>query len=334
MVFENQNYLHLLWFIPILILLSVGEWQYRKRRLQKLATAEILASLSSPVSKLRFSVKKALLAIMYGLLVFALAGPKWGFTWRTASYTGADIVVALDVSSSMLATDVNPNRLERAKREIKDLLNLLRGDRVALVVFAGTAFVQCPLTSDYSIINLFLDNLTDKTLSESGTSLADALQVATKSLTSGADRSTSAKSVILLTDGEAHKEDLDGPINDVVKNGIKVFAIGLGTTDGAPIPEEHGGFKRDKDGNIVISKLDAKTLTGVAIQTGGIFVESSASDSDLEKILASGVKPATNSGEIRESKEKVWEDRYYLFAGVGLLLAVGEFLLPLVRRKS
>ena len=218
----------------------------------------------------------------------ALAGPKYGYRWQEIRQQGVDIIIALDCSRSMTAADIQPTRLERAKREVFDLLAMLQGDRVGLVAFAGTAFLQCPLTLDYDAFNLFLNALSPDYLPVGGTDITGALATA---LDSFDPKSASDKAVILITDGENTGDGEPLKAAETLKEKkIKLFCIGVGGSDGVPIPEPAGGFKKDRSGQIVLSRLDENTLKKMAVVTGGTYVRSVAGDMDLDAIYTDEIR--------------------------------------------
>jgi len=224
----------------------------------------------------------------------------------------------------MLAEDIKPNRLERAKRKLHDLLNILQGDRVGLVAFAGTSFLQCPLTLDYDAFQIFLDYLDPSLIPVPGTSLTNALETAVKAFPKDSDRS---KSVILITDGEDQEKSVENIIPTLKTRGIKVFAIGIGREEGAPIPTEQGDFKKDENGNVVLTKLDSSGLKKIAAETGGTFVRSVSGDIDIQKIYQDGIKSTAEDKDFKTSRKKVWQERFQFFVGLGLLLLCLELTL-------
>jgi len=260
------------------------------------------------------------------LLVLALAGPQYGYQWQTVTRHGVDLIIALDCSRSMLAQDIQPTRLSRAKREIVDLLAMLRGDRVGLVAFSGTAFLQCPLTIDYSAFDLFLNVLTPEYLPLGGTDLTAAVQT---SLAAFNPQGTADKAIIVITDGEhTGRGDPEAAAQAAQKAGVKLFCIGVGSAQGVPVPLGGGGFQKDAQGQIVMSRLDEALLTRMALATGGIYVRSVAGDLDLETIYREHIRGQMAGVTEEDGRRQVWADRYQWPLGLAILLLMGALALP------
>ena len=245
MRFGDPTYFHLLWLVPLLIVFL--RWGLRKKHhLTRLFSNPTFATDTLHAEIHRRQNTKAFFSILaVCFMIVALTQPRWGYEWKDLTQEGVDIIVALDVSTSMLAKDIKPNRLSRAKRKISDLLNMLDGDRIGLVAFAGTAFVQCPLTLDYSAAKLFLDATDTDLISTQGTALADAIQKSLRAFDIVDDQS---KAVILITDGENHRGDPLKVAKLAAEQGVKIFTIGIGKDGGAPIPDMAGGFKKRRRG--------------------------------------------------------------------------------------
>jgi len=325
------EFLFLVWIIPLLMLVY---WYGMKRRrgiLLDFSTARSL-EIIAPRTTTRLRTAKAcmlLLAILW--LILAMTGPKYGYSWQEIERKGIDIIIALDCSKSMLAQDIKPTRLDRAKREVYDLLTMLKGDRVGLVAFAGTAFLQCPLTLDYDAYNLFLNALTPDFLPVGGTNLSAAIYTAISGFDS---KSKSEKAIILITDGE--NTEAGDPLKaaeDARKAGIKLFSIGVGRQDGVPIPSKEGGFKKDGAGNIILSRLDENTLKKMAVSTLGTYVRSVAGDMDLDVIYAKEIRGKMEASTLSGGRKKIWEDRYQWVLGLAIALVLMDLFIPSVGRK-
>jgi Ca-activated chloride channel family protein len=328
--------LWLLWLVPALGGFFIYSFRTKTRLLRRFASAEMLARLTSGVSRPR-QILKALL-VMAGTLacVLALAGVRWGFTWEEVKREGVDIVVALDVSDSMLVEDAEAgghlSRLERAKREITDLLRLLEGDRIGLVAFAGTAFVECPLTLDYGAAEIFLDSIDTDLIPVKGTDLAEAIAVSLEAFEGGSHDSSA---VILITDGEDHSGAALEAAEEAKTAGVRIFTIGIGRDEGAPIPAPGGGFRRDRRGEIVLSRLDETTLQKIALETGGSYVRSVTGDVDLEQIYAQGIKAVLEDQDLGSRRRQRWEERFQWLVAVALLVLMAEPLISdRVRKRS
>ncbi len=331
MKFGRAELLLLLWLVPAAIVFFA--WAFRRKRqlLLRFAAAEVLGRLVPAQSPGRQRAKAALLVLALGGLGIALSEPRWGWRWEEMHRKGADVLVAIDVSKSMLAEDLKPSRLERAKREVIDLLRVVEGDRIGLVAFAGAAFVQCPLTLDYGAAQIFLDALSPDLIPVPGTALAEAIRTATQAFGPGTH---DARALVLITDGEDLEEGAIEAAKEAKKEGIKIFAVGMGAPDGAPIPDPAGGFRKDESGNVILSRLDETTLQKIALETGGTYVRAGASGLDLEQLYWKDIKGRTSARELESPRQRRWEERFQWFVGLALLALVIEALLPERRRQA
>jgi Ca-activated chloride channel family protein len=325
MKFGNLNYLYLLWLIPALVFFYAYAFRDKDKAVQAFCSPNLAAKLMPGVSRGRQKFKAAMLVLAVLFIILALIRPKWGFQWEEVKRRGVDLIIALDVSQSMLAEDVKPNRLERAKREITDLLQIMEGDRVGLVAFAGTSFVQCPLTLDYGAVSIFLDYLDTDLIPLQGTALGQAIRTSVKAFS---DRERKSKAIILITDGEGHEGDALAAAEEAKKKGIKIFAIGIGKEGGAPIPlpGNAGGFKKDANGELILTKLDETTLQRIALKTSGSYVRSVTGNLDLEEIYQKGIKERVEEKELKSTRRKRWEERFQWFAVLAFVLVVWEAL--------
>jgi Ca-activated chloride channel family protein len=324
MRFGSLNYLFLLWIIPVMGIFYLYAFRKRDRLLALFCGTELVGELVPDFKKGRRRVKAflALVAMAFGIV--ALTQPQWGFHWEEIKRVGVDIMVAIDVSESMLAEDVKPSRLERAKREVFDLIEMLEGDRIGLIVFAGTSFVQCPLTLDYGACKMFLDYIDTDLIPVPGTALADAIRTAT---TSFSKRERKSKALILITDGEDHEGEPIEAAKEAKQEGIKIFPIGVGRKEGVPIPLRGGagGFKKDRQGDMVITHLDETTLQKIALETGGSYVSSVTGDMDLDKIYKEGIKQHIEQKQLKSTRKRRWEQRFQWFILCALLFIGLEF---------
>ena len=324
MKFGNLNYLFLLWIVPVLVVFYLYAFRKRDKLLQLFCGKELVGELVPDFKRSRRGIKALLmlLSIIFGIV--ALTQPQWGFHWEEIKRVGVDIIVAIDVSESMLAEDVKPNRLERAKREIFDLIEMLEGDRVGLIAFAGTSFVQCPLTLDYGACKMFLDYIDTDLIPVPGTALADVIRTATKSFSK---RERKSKALILITDGEDHEGEPIDAAKEAKKEGIKIFPIGVGQEGGAPIPlkDGSGGFKKDRQGDMIITHLDETTLQKIALETGGSYVRSVTGDMDLDKIYREGIQHHIEQKQLKSTRRRRWEQRFQWFIFFALLFICTDF---------
>lgn len=323
--------LWLLWLVPVLGLFHLWVFRTRSRLLRRFASREMLARLTTGLSRSRRSFKVVLVLLALGAAVLALAEPQWGFTWEEVQRQGVDVVVALDVSDSMLVEDAGGEgltRIERARREIADLLDLLQGDRIALVAFAGAAFVECPLTLDYAAAELFLDAFRTDLIPTKGTDLAAAIR---KSLAAFRGASHPSRAILLITDGEDHSGKALEAAGEAAEQGVKIFIIGIGRDEGSPIPAPGGGFRRDRRGEIILSRMDEPTLQQIALETGGRYVRSVTGDMDLEQIYAQGIKATLEDRELGARRRQRWHERFQWLLAVALAALMIE---PLVAERS
>ncbi|BCS96731.1 hypothetical protein DSLASN_23630 [Desulfoluna limicola] len=316
MTFADIHMLYLIWLVPVVVALFVWGAVRRRRILSTFASGRSQESILPEQTTFRRRVKATLMVLSVLFLILALAGPRYGYVWQEVERKGVDIIVALDCSKSMLAEDVKPSRLERAKREIIDLLAMLEGDRIGLVAFAGEAFLQCPLTLDYGSFNIFLEALSPDYLPVGGTDLEGALRVSMDAFK--AEEATD-KAIILITDGESTEGTPEEVSKKAAEMGVKIFTIGVGSKEGVPVPDPSGGFKKNRDGSILLSKLDAATLKRMAAMTGGGFVRSVAGDMDLDAIYTQGIRKTMEARALESSRKKVWENRYQWFLGLSIV---------------
>jgi Ca-activated chloride channel family protein len=322
MKFADLTYLFLLWIIPALVFFYIYAFK-KKNDLIKLFCEDILISKIMPdISFDRQKLKAFLIILAVAFILIALIRPRWGYHWEEVKQKGVDITVVVDVSNSMLAQDVKPNRLKRAKMEIEDLIKIIRGDRLGLVAFAGQSFLQCPLTLDYGAFKLFLDYLDTDLIPVQGTAIGSAIRTAAKGFDKKEKKS---KAIILITDGEDHIGDPINAAEEAKKEGIKIYVIGIGSAEGAPIPEpDGGGFKKDETGQLIMTKLDEATLQKIALTTGGSYVRSITGDMDLEKIYIEGIKQELEEKELKSQRRKRFEERFQIFVGLAILMIVLE----------
>ena len=324
MKFGSLNYLFFLWVIPVMVVFYVYAFRKRDKMLALFCGKELVGELVPDLKKGRRLIKALLILLGIILGIFALTRPQWGFHWEEIKRVGVDVMVAIDVSESMLAEDVKPNRLERAKREVIDLIEMLEGDRIGLIAFAGTSFVQCPLTLDYGACKMFLDYIDTDLIPVPGTAIAEAIRTSLKSFNK---RERKSKALILITDGEDHEGEPIDAAKEAKKEGIKIFTIGVGREGGAPIPLKNGsgGFKKDRKGDMVITHLDEITLQKIALETGGSYVRSVTGDMDLDKIYQEGIKQHVEQKQLKSTRKRRWEERFQWFIFFALLFVSVEF---------
>ncbi len=320
MRYGNLNLLWLLWLLPVCTFFFVWAFKRKQKLILKFVSKELRDRLLEGVSFKKQHFKAFVLLLTIFFIIVALIRPKWGFHWQEVKRKGVDIIVALDVSKSMLAEDVSPNRLQRAKREIVDLLELIQGDRVGLIAFAGTSFLQSPLTLDYGAVQIFLDDLSSDLIPIPGTAIGQAIETAIKSFD---QKDKKSRVLILITDGEDHQGKPVEVAKKAEEQKITIYTIGIGKKDGAPIPDSRGGFKKDKNGELILTHLDEGTLQKIALNTGGSYVRSVTGDLDLEKIYED-IRKSVEQKDLKSGRRKRYEERYQWPLFIAIVLLVFE----------
>jgi len=324
MKFDNLWMLNFLWILPLVAVALIYELRKKRISLNKLADFKLILRLAGETKKNRSRFKLILTIFLLALMIFALAGPRWGSHYQEVSQKGIDLMILIDVSLSMLVEDIQPNRLERAKREILDFLKVVQGDRVGLVAFSGSAFVMCPLTLDYAACQMFLSTLHPDIIPVPGTDIGSAIDSAISSFDL---KAKTDRVILLITDGEDNEGKGLEAAKEAAKKGVKIFVFGIGDPSGGPIPSSNGtgGFKKDKKGKVILSKLDESSLRKISEQTGGDYVRSIAGDLDLDLLYFDGIKSKTDEVILKSGKIKVYEERFpiFLFAAFVLLLLEG-----------
>ncbi len=319
-----------LWWLlllgPLMFFLFWFSVWSKNRRLDRFGESRLLSSLVTELSSVNTGVKYILWRLAAAFLVVALINPQLGSKMAEAKVKGIDIIVALDVSNSMMAEDLSPNRLVSARRAISKMLEELKGDRVGIIVFAGQAFVQLPITSDYAAGKLFLSTIDNDVVPVQGTDIGAAIDLSIKSFS---EESPAQKAIVVITDGENHEEDAVVAAQEAAEHGIKVFTIGMGSPDGTPIPQYNGrtrtGFKKDQDGNIVVSKLNEQMLREIANAGNGAYVRASNAEVGLEPLLAElNQIEKTDMGTVAYAE---YEDRFQIFLALALACLILEFFL-------
>ncbi len=328
------------WLLLLILIVPVTRWYAHRRRcllLAQLADPELhpvlVSDLATRKSRAISNVLGSSLILL--LLVLAAFRPQWGFEWSDRARKGVDIAVAVDVSESMLAQDVQPSRLQRAKREIEDLLHSLQGDRLALVAFAGVAFRESPLTLDYGTSKLFLSTLGPDLIPVAGTNIELAVNESIKALSENGEdaKSSRSKAIILITDGESFDGNLTSVREHCEKLGISLFILGVGTPEGGPIPSGKG-FKKDKHGNVVITRLNETNLISLAKETGGMYVQSIASGGDTVTLYRKGIKKALEDTMFSGQKARIWHEYFQLPLFLAIALLITRALFKIVRSSG
>ncbi len=322
----------LLFLIPILALFLVWAFWCKRRAMERFANGVMLEKLTQSVMVKRQYLKSAIISLGVFFVILALTAPQWGAKLAMAQRKGVDVVVALDVSRSMLAEDTKPNRLARAKYQISALLERLEGDRVGLVLFAGQAFVQCPLTFDYGAIQLFLDIVDTNAIPVQGTAIGDAIRIASRSFD---EDDQQHKVIVLFTDGEDLVSEPLKAAETATATGVRIFAVGLGTAMGELIPVGDGkevGYHKDSQGNYVKTRLDEETLSQIALVSDGGYFRSSLGGSEITQIYQEISE--MDQKEMGSTHFTEYEERYQIPLVLALICFVVEALIVDRRRMQ
>lgn len=323
----QPGYLILLIFVPLLFVAFWGSLRLRKRRIEKYGDRELVEQLMPKASTGKGWLKVTFFAVAWLFFVIGLARPQMGARLAERESKGVEIMIALDVSNSMLAEDYSPNRLERSKLAITRLVDKLAGDRIGLVVFAGQAFVQLPITTDYVSAKIFLSTINTNSVPVQGTALADALMTCARSFSSQSEKS---RAIILITDGEDHEGDVTEAVKQITEAGIRVYCIGVGSPAGKPIPM-NGDLLKDKNGNIVVSRLDEDTLREIADGGDGEYVRAGNSEFGLNPIIDDIRK--LDKEEFQSYVFEDFNEQFMYFFGIALLFFIVAFAIPSTKSK-
>lgn len=269
--FANSELLFLLFIIPVLVLVFIVFLHYRKQALKKYGNLEIIKQLMPDYSQNRIYIKFIFVMLALTSIILALARPQFGSKLQEVKRKGVEVVIALDVSNSMMAEDIQPNRLERSKQAISRLVDKLNDDRIGLIVFAGEAYTQIPITMDYASAKMFLSGIHTDIMPVQGTALSTAIELGINSFTPDDEKN---KAMIIITDGEDHEENAIPLAEQAKEKGITIHTVGMGLAKGVPIPLKPGStnYRKDKEGNVVITKLNEKILQEIAVNTGGTYI--------------------------------------------------------------
>lgn len=328
--FENQHFLYLLFLLPAIVFLYWLTARWRSKIARQFGHAHLVNRLNPQASKWRPALKATLLITAITLIILALANPQIGSKMEKIERKGIDIMIALDVSNSMQAQDIQPNRLSRSQQAISRMLDKLANDRVGLIIFAGKAYTQLPMTTDYAAAKMFLSTVSSDMVPTQGTAIGEAITLAKGSF----DREKASKAIIIITDGENHEDNAMEIARDAAKEGIHVYTIGMGLPEGAPIPIfQRGtitGYKKDKKGNTIITRLNEEMLQQIAQAGDGSYVRANNSRAGLEKIFNDISK--LEKSEIDSKVFTDYEDRFQYLIAPAVLLLIIELLLA--SRKS
>lgn len=328
---ENKYMLYAFVLIPLLVL---GYWyivRKRKKALAAFGDQRVINILLPDVSETKRAFKGIFYVVAFCFLIYGMANPQVGTKLEEVKRKGADLMICLDVSNSMKAEDLQPNRLERAKQSLSKLIDGLEGDRIGIIVFGGQAYVQLPITTDYAAAKLFLESINTDMVPTQGTAIGKAIDLALESF--GKDEGKN-KAIVIITDGENHEDDAIRAAEAAVEKGVSIHTIGMGSENGAPIPiYKNGiqdGFRKDKEGNTVVTKLNEQMLQQIAGVGSGVYVRATNSDAGLKNVL-----DAIDKLEKKQFESKMYsdyEDRFQWFIAIAFVLFLLETLLS--ERKS
>jgi Ca-activated chloride channel family protein len=329
--FAQTNYLYFLLLIPVLIIIFIISLQAKKKAVKSFGDIEIIAGLMPNVSVKRPKLKFVLLLSALTFIIIGIAGPQFGTKLKKVKREGIEMIFALDVSNSMMAEDIKPNRLERSKQAISKLIDKLHNDKIGMIVFAGDAYTQLPITTDYSAAKMFLSTISPSIVPKQGTAIGTAINLA---MSSFSPENNKSKALIIITDGENHEDNAVEMAEKAKEEGIVVHTIGMGLSKGAPIPVigSYGqrDFRTDKNGNVVITKLNEQMLQEIAIAGNGIYIRANNSNAGINTLFRKINK--MDKTEIESKIYSEYDERFQYAIAVALFLLFVEFLI--LERKN
>jgi Ca-activated chloride channel homolog len=324
MHFARPEYLNLLWTIPALFVFFYWSFRNRRRKLEKVIGRSLARRFTEDFGRGKAILKACLLMGFFIFAILAVARPQWGMHMQTVRRHGVDIIAALDASYSMNAEDTAPNRLEKAKGEIRRLIQKSEEDRIGLISFAGSATVLCPLTLDHGAIHLFLDAAVAGMIPDPGTSLSAAIETATSAFI---EKERKYKVLVLFTDGEDLEGQVDKAVSKAKEGGVVIYAVGVGTSKGAPIPirDAKGDvleYRKDPEGKVVLSSLDERSLAEIAARTGGRYFRSTTSENEIQELYndISGLEKKELESKLLQN----YEDRFQYPLALAVIFLIAE----------
>lgn len=323
--FAFPEYLYLLLLLPVIFILWMFNYYRRRRLLLKIGEPGLVNGLIPELSSTRPALKLLFQLSAVALMSIMVSRPQFGSKIEEVKREGVEVIIALDVSNSMLAEDIQPNRLERAKQAISRLVESLENDKIGLVVFAGDAYTQIPITTDYISAKMFLSTISPDIVPVQGTAIGSAIDLGIRSFSPGAGRS---KAMIIITDGENHEEDPVVKAKEAASAGIVIYTIGIGSAEGVPISVNINGkkdFLKDADGNTVISKIDENILKEIAVSANGKYVRANNSNIGLDQIF-NDIKKLKKQ-ELEGKMYTEYNDQFQIFAGASLLILLMDFMI-------
>ena len=327
--FANPDFLYLFFLLPVLVAVFLYYNHRRRQNIRKYGDPALLQELMPTVSKYRPDVKFWLTFSALALTIFMLARPQFGSKMETVKRSGVEAVIALDISNSMLAEDVTPSRLEKAKKLISRLVDTFNNDKVGMIVFAGEAFTQLPITSDYVSAKMFLESINPSLITTQGTDIGAAIRLAMKSFT---PNDGVGRAIVVITDGENHEGGAIEAAKESAEKNMQVFILGIGSPDGSPIPEERGSnhFRKDKDGNVIVTRLNEQMCQEIAKAGNGVYIRVDNSNS-AEKILNEQIAKLAKA-DVESQVFTDFDEQFQALAWLVLILLVVEMLI--LERKN
>jgi Ca-activated chloride channel homolog len=324
--FQHNEFFYAFALIPLLLVLVMMYFITRKSKLKKLGDPELIRQLLPYASRRKRVIRVILFLSGFSCIILAMCNLQTGSKLTEVKREGADIMVCLDVSNSMLAQDLSPDRLTRAKYALEKFIDGLQGDRLGLVIFAGEAYVQLPITTDYSAAKMFLTSIGPGMVPVQGTNLSAAIEKASESFAGDEGKN---RAIILITDGENHDSEAIDAAEEAKQKGIMINTIGIGSLNGVPIPlVENGivkGYRKDKDGQTIITKLNAELLKLIASKADGVYVQATQADLGLSAILDKINE--LDKAQLESKMYTDYEDQFQWFLGLALILFCIEFLI-------
>ena len=326
--FGEPIYLYLLLIIPFLVIFYLYTNYRRRKRLRQYGDPELMAHLMPNVSKYRPDIKFWIVTVALAMVIFMLARPQFGSKMETVKRQGVETVVALDISNSMMAEDVTPSRLEKSKKLVSRLVETFNNDKVAMIVFAGEAYTQLPITSDYISAKMFLETISPSLITTQGTDIRGAIDLAMKSFT---PNEGVGRAIVLITDGENHEGGAVEAAKSAAEKGVRVFVLGVGSPDGSPIPVEGSNdFRRDKDGNVVVTRLNEQMCKEIAKAGDGMYVRVDNTNNAERALNAEINKLAKADVETQVYTE--FDEQFDVLAWIALILLAADVML--LNRKN
>ena len=318
--FAHIEYVYLLALIPVFILFFIWLMIWKRKALQRFGDLSVISRLLPDMANSKLTLKFVLMMVAWGLLVFVLVGPQTGSRLQNVQRKGIDLIIALDVSNSMLAQDIKPSRIDRAKQAISRLIDKLEGDRIGVIVFAGKAYTQLPITTDYAAAKMFVSTINPGMIPTQGTAIGEAIDLSVTSF----GESIRNKALVIISDGEDHEGNVLEQAELATSKGIMIYTIGMGLPEGGPIPVYNNnvqvGFKKDKEGNAIVSKLDEALLKKIASVGKGLYVRATNSATGLNKIFDD--INAIQKSEIESKQFSDYENQFQYFLVIALILLI------------